>query len=888
MTSSQNTDSESGDGLALAMRLVVTACSDTRLDAEDTSTDHRDRFAAGKIYGGITAQDNGRLHAGDVYNIYNHPEPSAADSSSQNAENKLRRMRAALAFPQMGGRAAIVEDALSDTCQWLFSTPEYKSWCNPASYDEHHGFLWIRGKPGAGKSTAMKTLLNRARSGQTKERALSFFFNARGEALERSTEGLYRSLLHQATASMSTLPSETTYGLDSVSLEAYKIDGWQVGLLKSLIKKIVLQLNRKCHWSCYIDALDEGDDEDDVRDMVEYLEELTETAHEQGLYLSVCLASRHYPNISVRCLEKLNLDDHTGHFRDIETYVREKIANRNTTIPEDVVAEIKARATGVFLWVVLVAAEIKKYADYGNHHQLRSLLDSIPDGVEKLLDKIVRKAGLDRRVVTGLQWASFALRLLTPKEFYTAVMLGIGALKRDSVEWDNQVDAVVIQNFILSASRGLLEIVTLDDDLRISLRVQFIHESVREYFLHGGLQKVDPTLLQPIGGICHERLTRWCSEYFDLTDCSNLVKRLRPNTDLYEWWRLVSKKRPLLRYALDGALRHADHAAFYGSTQMPFGTNAPFEDWLKVKSCITVGAYPDHASRLPGGLLCILIYERCYNLVKVELSGVPRGLPMDVSAHFNATDLLYERDTELLVAESKDRVNRPANKIAARCLGGAIHVAVSRGAVRIAIVLIQNGANPNDHCQVVGSPLSIALRLPSDRVEMVTMLVDRGARLKEDCTNQCLHHDFRFPDPPLYDCVPKGELELVELLLKSSANPDAKDNRQCTPLWMAIKRCDLDAVQLLLEYGADVNATFPECDVLGCNILSTAVHQNVWYRSEHDDDHNAMSLEITDLLLEHGAIDVRCERCNKTALDHARSSGDESLVHLLQDANPRV
>jgi hypothetical protein len=74
MTSSQNTDVNSGDGLALAMRLAATACSNTRLDAEDTSTNRRDRFAAGKIYGGITAQDNGRLHAGDVYNIYNRPE----------------------------------------------------------------------------------------------------------------------------------------------------------------------------------------------------------------------------------------------------------------------------------------------------------------------------------------------------------------------------------------------------------------------------------------------------------------------------------------------------------------------------------------------------------------------------------------------------------------------------------------------------------------------------------------------------------------------------------------------------------------------------------------------------------------------------------------------
>jgi hypothetical protein len=605
MTFSQNTDSKSGDGLALAMRLATTACSNTQLDTDGVSKDHSNRIAASKVYSGITAQDNGWMHAGDVYNIYNHPEPSTAGSRAhawQSAEDKLQRMRAALTFPQMEGRSAIVEDAVSNTCQWLFSTPEYESWCDPASYEKHHGFLWIRGKPGAGKSTAMKTLLNRAQSGQTGEKVLSFFFNARGEALERSIEGFYRSLLHQATASMSTLSPETTYGLDSSSLETYKRDGWQVGLLKSLIKKIVLQLDRGHRWSCYIDALDEGDDEDDVRDLVEYLDELTETANEQGLHFSVCLASRHYPNISVSCLEQLNLDDHTGHLQDIDTYVRRKAANRNATIPEDVVASIKARAGGVFLWVVLVVAEIKKHADHGNHHELRSVLDAIPDGVEKLLDRIVGKAGSDGRLVACIQWASCAFRPLTPKEFYTAVMLSLGVLGPDTAIWDYCINAIDVHNFILSASKGLLEIVASPQphrsmaNARIEFvstpgslntgQVQFIHESVREYFSHGGLQRVDPTLQNPIWGICHERLTRWCSEYLGLMECSDLAKRLPPATERHKWWLLESQTRPLFEYSLDGVLEHAESAALHGSTQMPFGPNFSFEDWLNAKSCI--------------------------------------------------------------------------------------------------------------------------------------------------------------------------------------------------------------------------------------------------------------------------------------------------------------
>jgi ABC-type ATPase involved in cell division len=56
---------------------------------------------------------------------------------------------------------------------------------------EHHGFLWIKGKAGAGKSTLMKYLYDNAEknwiAGQI---VVSFFSNARGAPVERSLEGM--------------------------------------------------------------------------------------------------------------------------------------------------------------------------------------------------------------------------------------------------------------------------------------------------------------------------------------------------------------------------------------------------------------------------------------------------------------------------------------------------------------------------------------------------------------------------------------------------------------------------------------------------------------------------------------------------------------------------
>jgi type II secretory ATPase GspE/PulE/Tfp pilus assembly ATPase PilB-like protein len=52
--------------------------------------------------------------------------------------------------------------ALDNTCNWLFSTMEYRDWLDRRNIAEHHGLLWIKGKPGAGKSTLMKEALHRA------------------------------------------------------------------------------------------------------------------------------------------------------------------------------------------------------------------------------------------------------------------------------------------------------------------------------------------------------------------------------------------------------------------------------------------------------------------------------------------------------------------------------------------------------------------------------------------------------------------------------------------------------------------------------------------------------------------------------------------------------
>ena len=102
-----------------------------------------------------------------------------------------------LSFEQIDARLLNIKKAHDMACNWLYEHLEYKMWLNRDFTHEHHGFMWIKGKPGAGKSTMMKHALLKTKKVLAGATIISFFFNSRGSILEKSTLGIYRSLLFQ-------------------------------------------------------------------------------------------------------------------------------------------------------------------------------------------------------------------------------------------------------------------------------------------------------------------------------------------------------------------------------------------------------------------------------------------------------------------------------------------------------------------------------------------------------------------------------------------------------------------------------------------------------------------------------------------------------------------
>ena len=179
-----------------------------------------------------------------------------------------------------------------------------------------------------------------------------------------------------------------------------------------------------------------------------------------------------------------------------------------------------------------------------------------------------------------------------------------------------------------------------------------------------------------------------------------------------------------------------------------------------------------------------------------------------------------------------------------------------------------------------------------DNVEMVTLLLDRGADVNAttsfghtaliiatmegltDIVNElCLHsadvNIYTNADKgALYYAAERGYLDIVKKLILRGANIDAKDNTNTTPLMIAATWGHQDVVEELCESHAGVNfasnasttALMLACDGNYPEIVRELCNYNANVNAQKDDGLTSLLYsckmgydEIVDILLEHGA-----------------------------------
>ena len=245
----------------------------------------------GHNYGSTMVGGRAQAHFGDttINHYYN------GHGSQEDKYNTLVRT---LMFDQMDARLRNVAIALPMTCEWLFRHQEFTAWTDDSNIAEHHGFLWVKGKPGSGKSTIMKKAVAWAERAWPAKIILSYFFNARAPGeLEKSGIGLYRSLLYQLLSMYDGIRPLFIAKFSSKERNG-QVEDWTETELQNFFIEVVTT-SQLPPLAIFIDALDEGK-EDDIRRTVAFFEEVGEHAISSGTMFRICLSSRHYPQISIQ------------------------------------------------------------------------------------------------------------------------------------------------------------------------------------------------------------------------------------------------------------------------------------------------------------------------------------------------------------------------------------------------------------------------------------------------------------------------------------------------------------------------------------------------------------------------------------------------------------
>ena len=148
--------------------------------------------------------------------------------------------------------------AHAGTCDWITSHQCYTAWLKEGS-----GILWVKGKPGSGKSTLMGFLLRDLEKQPLYRESvqLSFFLHGRGTPLQKSRLGMFRSLLHQSLLRSPAALAEFQHAFEERARgqgEPGKDWNWHVNELRGFFTSAVEKIVRTQSVNILIYALDEA------------------------------------------------------------------------------------------------------------------------------------------------------------------------------------------------------------------------------------------------------------------------------------------------------------------------------------------------------------------------------------------------------------------------------------------------------------------------------------------------------------------------------------------------------------------------------------------------------------------------------------------------------
>ncbi|KAF3162229.1 hypothetical protein TWF751_010812 [Orbilia oligospora] len=754
---------------------------------------------------------------------------SSEGNFSVTEEYKIQSLRT-LSFGGMDFRLNSIALAHETTCNWFFETEEFLQWRNRENVETFNGVLWIKGKPGAGKSTLMKHTFLHCQEELSNHSIAAYFFSTRGQGLEKSRHGMLRSLLYQLCDNDSGAYRAFLQRFRDKEKKHGHSWEWREDELETIMLESVASSTKPI--VLLVDALDECD-ESEVRMVVNFLETLSSVSITAKRTLNVCLSSRHYPTISMAKKLDLTIERIAGHNEDIAIYVEAKLRIDD----DDIKYELCNKAEGLFMWVILVVGLLNRAYDDGDIDAVWIRLQELPPDLDAVFTTLLEIDNPEKyQTIFMLEFMLFCRDRLTPTELYYAVKAGT---KPESLRRHNTSTGLtdkIIKNFIINHSRGLIEVRKIRYYYGGSgFSVQFIHKTVEDFLLRNKrLQTLHSRMAPDLGGFGDEGIALSCLEYLRMKDpAKEFSHKSIPDVVIY-----LNRNYPFLKYAAQNIFYHAEKADNGHQKIITQLINTP----ELVHELIAVCDIFDH-NNFGGseyqygqyaGLLYVLSIQNCPKLLETVLTLPPSyevnvnalggyyGTPLQAAVSIQAHDII-----QMLLDAGAD-LNITAGAYF-HVLQTAIHCAplgdedeASIATLSPPAKLIGAGADVNANGGEFGTALQAAaalLRRPygfryATLTKIIEMLLDAGADVNVQggvYGNALQAAVATIADVDAYGDERELAKNVIMVLLEAGADVNAQGGLYGSALCAACAISDsgsqyVEVAKLLLSAGADVNA----------------------------------------------------------------------------------
>ncbi|KAF4495762.1 hypothetical protein FAGAP_8092 [Fusarium agapanthi] len=712
-----------------------------------------------------------------------HSHPQKAPSLSQ-------LLLRSLVFEEMDIRPTEIKPEAAGTCHWIFQHKIYRTW-----QSRDRSLLWLKGKPGSGKSTLLRYVLdNIMTSTNSKGRplVLSFFFSGRGTELQKTPDGLYRSLLCQMESKIPQALEAMEMRFRQIHTQSDTYDErwmWNTPELRCYARTSLWKALETHPIILLVDALDECGQKNAEQLAEEFNSLLHWPSSERLKYLRICFTCRHYPVVNIESALEISIDRENA--RDISVFVESKLRLFQEQTGSRISKFISQHAEGVFLWASLVVGKLLSLdRDRLGTAMIESEVRQVPQSLEKLYSEIIGQ--IDEKSTDLIECICFAARPLTLVELHWAIALAQNKHLYSLQEFEGlqylRFNGAAMKWNVEMLSHGLIECKTSDGV------IQFIHQSVKDFFVERvvpSLRKITDSEETP-----HYWLAKICLRYLEMVEDPR-VADVRAKSGF-----------PFLSYAASSWEFHMTHIPDNLQESFPWPWGISFHRGYLGHGVLTSTTLLHRISMngWAGALRGILANG---NEIGIDVNlGDPGGCtPLHFAAWYGHMAVM-----ELLLASGAMMDSEDS--------GGKtpLSYAIEHGNIAAIEFLLETGAQV-DHNYMVGSKLvndnfyhrALRVLILGLAVFDQTLGASLVQPIETIMSSEDVFHGeyprptnaFSMPIPswrtPLSHAAELGDEKAVRLLLKYNARPKDKDGDGETPLSRAVKGNKKEVIQILRE-----------------------------------------------------------------------------------------